>query len=109
MNKTTWKISETHPRLAQKVEEDLRKVMDPELGMNVIELGLIREIIIKNLQAHVTMIFTSPFCPYAPRLLAACRSQVEQTLTMPTRVSIGTEAWDRTFMEEEDTADWSLY
>ncbi|RLD10535.1 MAG: hypothetical protein DRI56_02495 [Chloroflexota bacterium] len=109
MNKTTWKITETHPRLAQKVEDCLRKVMDPELGMNVIELGLIREVIIEGVQAHVTMIFTSPFCPYAPRLLAACRTQVEQTLTMPTRISVGKEVWDRTFMEEDDAADWGLY
>ncbi|MBS1249485.1 MAG: hypothetical protein MAG431_01065 [Chloroflexi bacterium] len=108
MKKTTWALEETHPHLAQRVEEDLRKVMDPELGMSVIQLGLIREIEIEDAQAHVTMIFTTPFCPYAPRLLADCRAQVEGTLNMPTRISVGKEVWDRTFMEEE-AADWGLY
>ena len=108
MKTSTWKIEETHPRLAKKVEEDLRTVMDPELGMNVIELGLIREIEIEDAQVYVTMIFTTPFCPYAPRLLADCRSQIEKTLNIPTRITMGREVWDRTFMEE-DAADWGLY
>ncbi|MEA2008294.1 MAG: iron-sulfur cluster assembly protein [Chloroflexota bacterium] len=108
MKNTNWKIDETHPQLAQRVQEDLRTIMDPELGMNVIELGLIREVKIEDAQSHVTMIFTSPFCPYAPRLLASCRGQVEKTLNMDTKISIGREIWDRTFMEEDD-ADWGLY
>lgn len=108
MEENIWELQETHPRLAERVEEDLRKVMDPELGMSVIELGLIREIKIEDAQVHVTMIFTTPFCPYAPRLMADCRAQVEETLNMSTKISIGKEIWNRTFMEEEAT-DWGLY
>ncbi|MCZ7671967.1 MAG: iron-sulfur cluster assembly protein [Chloroflexi bacterium] len=47
--------------------ESLRSVIDPEIGLNVVELGLIREV---NLDeeadfAKITMILTTPFCPMA--------------------------------------------
>jgi metal-sulfur cluster biosynthetic enzyme len=51
------------------VREALRAVVDPEIGMNIIELGLIRNIEVGDDQAHITMIMTTPFCPYAPQLL----------------------------------------
>ncbi|HRF94432.1 MAG TPA: iron-sulfur cluster assembly protein, partial [Aggregatilineales bacterium] len=49
--------------------EALRSVIDPEIGMNIIELGLIRHTDIQPDRANITMIMTTPFCPYAPQLL----------------------------------------
>lgn len=108
MNKPTWNIDETHPELSRKVREDLREVMDPELGMNIIELGLVRNMDIEDNEALVTMILTTPFCPYAPQLLEACRKRAEESLGMTTLIEMGTEVWDYSFMEEEDV-DWGLY
>ncbi len=105
---TSWSIEESHPELADLLYVELQQVMDPELGMSIIELGLVRDIILKDKGAHVTMILTTPFCPYGPRLLEACRSQVEKTLNMPTTIEMGTEVWDRSFMEE-DALDWGLF
>lgn len=46
--------------------EELRKVYDPEIPINVVDLGLIREIELKaDGSADVTMTLTSPFCPVA--------------------------------------------
>ncbi|MBP6298250.1 MAG: DUF59 domain-containing protein, partial [Anaerolineae bacterium] len=59
------------------LREALRVVVDPEIGMNIIELGLIRDIDIQPDRGHVTMIMTTPFCPYAPQLLEKTR-QVSQ-------------------------------
>ena len=39
-----WTIESTHPELAEAAENALREVIDPEIGMNVIELGLVREV-----------------------------------------------------------------
>ena len=47
----------------------LRTVIDPEIGMNIIELGLVRGVEFDDERAHVNMIMTTPFCPYAPQLL----------------------------------------
>ncbi len=43
----------------------LRSVVDPEIGMNVVELALIRQIILGPDSTEVKMILTTPFCPYA--------------------------------------------
>ena len=43
----------------------LRAVVDPEIGMNVVELALIKQIILGPDSTEVKMILTTPFCPYA--------------------------------------------
>ncbi len=42
----------------------LRAVVDPEIGMNVVELALIRQVILGPGQTEIKMILTTPFCPY---------------------------------------------
>lgn len=47
----------------------LRSVVDPEIGMNVVELALIRQVLVGETESEVKMILTTPFCPYAARCL----------------------------------------
>src|ERR1035437_3661936 len=47
------------------VLDALRSVVDPELGMDVVELALIRQIIIGTEASEIKMVLTTPFCPYA--------------------------------------------
>ncbi len=49
--------------LAGKVEEHLLDVIDPELGINVIDLGLVYDIWIEDKTAVLNMTLTSPACP----------------------------------------------
>jgi len=50
--------------------ESLKKVNDPELGIDVWTLGLIYDIILKEKnKIHIKMTFTSPMCPYGPILV----------------------------------------
>jgi len=97
------------PSREDQVREALRAVVDPELGLNVIELGLIRQIDIEPGSAHLVMILTTPFCPYAPALLEQTRAVVQQTLGVPTTIEMGREMWDPSFMEDGALADWGLF
>ena len=45
------------------VRSALENVMDPEIGLSVIDLGLIREIHFLPELTHVRMMLTTPFCP----------------------------------------------
>lgn len=108
MSKVSWKIEETHPEKADKLYDDLQEVMDPELGMDIIKLGLVREVEIEDEGANVTMIMTTPFCPYAPQLLESCRTKTEESLQLPTEIEVGDEVWNRSFMEDDDD-DWGLF
>ncbi|MBL8134330.1 MAG: DUF59 domain-containing protein, partial [Anaerolineae bacterium] len=60
------------------LREALRTVVDPEINMNVIELGLIRDVELGDTTCHIVMIMTTPFCPYAPALLEQTRRTAQE-------------------------------
>jgi metal-sulfur cluster biosynthetic enzyme len=91
------------------VHAALRTVVDPEIGMNVIELGLIRDVQISDDRAHLVMIMTTPFCPYAPQLLEQTRRTAQDFLGVPTTIEMGMEMWDPSMMEEGAASDWGLF
>jgi len=66
--------------LKNKIVESIKKVYDPEIPVDVYELGLIYDIIIKKGNVEVIMTLTSPFCPVAgslPKEVAARVAEVE--------------------------------
>lgn len=92
-----------------KLMSDLREVVDPELGLNVVELGLIRDVKLEDSSAHITMILTTPFCPYAPALINQVKMTAQDSLGIPATVEMGTEMWDPSMMEEGAGGDWGLF
>ncbi|MBL8166202.1 MAG: DUF59 domain-containing protein [Anaerolineae bacterium] len=87
----------------------LREVVDPEIGMNIVELGLVRKTEIFDDRSHITMIMTTPFCPYAPQLLEQTRRAAQNYLRRPTTIEMGLEMWDPSMMEEGAADDWGLF
>ena len=66
--------------LKEKIVESIKKVYDPEIPVNIYELGLIYDIKIDKGDVEVSMTLTSPFCPVAgsmPKEVAARVSEVE--------------------------------
>lgn len=54
--------------LKEKVIEEIKKIYDPEIPVNIYELGLIYNIEIKDDKAVIEMTLTSPNCPVAESL-----------------------------------------
>ena len=55
---------------ADQVKLALRKVKDPELGLNIVDLGLVYEITVNaSNDIHVDMTLTSPGCPAGPQIM----------------------------------------
>ncbi|MEK7673559.1 MAG: metal-sulfur cluster assembly factor [Patescibacteria group bacterium] len=48
---------------------ELNKVIDPELNLGIVDLGLIYDVQIKNKDATVYMTLTSPACPVGPTII----------------------------------------
>jgi metal-sulfur cluster biosynthetic enzyme len=107
--KTIWQADSTDPEKAGTLRESLKEVVDPEIGLNIIELGLVRDVVIEDNKATVTMILTTPFCPYGPALLDVSRQKAEKALQRPTTIEMGMEMWDFSMMEEGAGAAWGLY
>lgn len=62
--------------LPDQVRDVLRTVVDPELHINIIDLGLVYDVEVHGPVVDVKMTLTSPGCPYGPYLL----HQVKDTL-----------------------------
>jgi len=60
------------------VEEALTNVIDPELGLDFVELGLIYEIEIDGEEVYVTFTLTSPGCPIGPQVSEQIREYVAE-------------------------------
>ncbi len=108
-NKPVWEIESTNPELVQPLTTALSEVMDPEIGLNVLQLGLVRNVAVVNGEAKIVMIMTTPFCPYGPALLETTRQQAEAGLKMPTSIELSYEPWDPSMMDEEARMDWGFY
>ena len=52
----------------EDVQDALTNVIDPELGLDFVELGLIYEIEIDEGRVHVTFTLTAPGCPIGPEV-----------------------------------------
>jgi metal-sulfur cluster biosynthetic enzyme len=63
-----------------QVREALKEVMDPELNMGIIELGLVYDVLCDGNAGEdvtVVMTLTSPMCPVGPMFTQAVQSKVE--------------------------------
>ena len=83
-----------------ELRESLRAVVDPEIGMNIVELGLVRQIDIQDESAHVMMIMTTPFCPYGGWMIQQVKEAAERTLNKSVKVTVLPDLWDFNYMED---------
>jgi metal-sulfur cluster biosynthetic enzyme len=72
----------------------LRAVVDPEIGMNVVELALIKQIILGTDSTEIKMIHTTPFCPYAGSMIQQVKDQAESVVEHDVKVTLLAERWD---------------
>jgi metal-sulfur cluster biosynthetic enzyme len=104
-----WTIHTTHPERVKMAREKLSEVVDPEIGMTIIQLGLIRDVSIENDIAHVKMILTTPFCPYGPAMIEMTKAKATEGLNMPVTIEMSMDMWDFSMMEDPSALDWGMY
>jgi len=79
----------------------LETVMDPEIVLIVSELGLIREHLFRDPpKTLVRMMLTTPFCPYAPQMIADVKQAVTSVVPQECEVEIMPDAWSPDLMAD---------
>jgi metal-sulfur cluster biosynthetic enzyme len=108
-NRPIWEAESTHPEIAAKLHEAFSQIFDPEIGLNIIQLGLIRNVKVTDEDVQIMMILTTPFCPYGPSMIETIRVSAVEAIDKPVYLSLGNEVWDFSMMEEGLGQDWGLY
>ena len=60
----------------EQIVEAIKKVVDPELGIDIYTLGLIYKITPDSEKQIITMTLTSPMCPYGPQVISDVKQKV---------------------------------
>ncbi len=88
------------------VRQALRDVQDPEIGINIVDLGLIRGIELdpEAGRVDVRMTLTSPMCPMAPEILEAAKFTLDRLPGVATATVelVWKPAWDPRVDATED-------
>lgn len=63
---------------SEDVRTVMRRVKDPELNLNIVDLGLVYEIeVSEGKDVHVEMTLTSPGCPSGPEIMSEAQRVIE--------------------------------
>ena len=89
----------------------LKEVYDPEIPVNIYDLGLIYELTVsKTHEVFILMTFTAPNCPMADQVLAEVRESVEAVpgITKCNIEMTFEPAWDKSMLSEEARIELGL-
>lgn len=92
------------------VNEALKEVYDPELHYNIVDLGLVYDVDVKDGDVHVLMTLTTPACPVGPMII----EQIQEMLgIMPGVKDVDVEItfdpmWSPDLMSDEAKSDLGL-
>ena len=86
------------------IRDALRHVIDPEIGVNIVDLGLVYRIEVEGARARIAMTMTSPTCPLADYLKDLATSAIRRHVPDVVDVDINLEwepPWDPDMMSNE--------
>jgi metal-sulfur cluster biosynthetic enzyme len=86
------------------IREALRQVLDPEIGVNIVDLGLVYRIEVDGGRVRIAMTMTSPACPLADYLKDLVTSAIHDRVPDVADVDIVVEwepPWDPDMMSDE--------
>lgn len=74
---TTESVSSEGAITADLVKLALRRVKDPEVNLNIVDMGLIYDVRIEGNDVHVDMSLTTPACPSGPEIMKDAEDQLK--------------------------------
>ena len=96
--------------LKEKVIAEIKKIYDPEIPVNIYELGLIYDISIKDKDVSVKMTLTTPNCPVAeslPKEVKDSRMEIKEVKKVDLDL-VWEPPWDKSMMSEAAKLELNL-
>ena len=96
--------------LREKIIAEIRKIYDPEIPVNIYELGLIYDVKVKDDKAKIIMTLTTPNCPVAeslPKEVKDSAMQVEGIEKVDLDL-VFEPPWDKSMMSEAAKLELNL-
>ena len=93
-----------------KIIEEISKIYDPEIPVNIYDLGLIYNIKVEGRKAEIKMTLTTPNCPVAeslPKEVKASAMQVEEIDDVDLEL-VWDPPWDKSMMSEAAKLELNL-
>ena len=97
--------------IKNKVIEEIKKIYDPEIPVNIYELGLIYDVFVnENFDVKIIMTLTTPNCPVAETLPREVEEKVESISSVKSaKVEITFDPpWNKDLMSEEAKLELGL-
>lgn len=101
MNTTRLKLDRTDEEL--EIRDALRCVIDPEVGVNIVDLGLLYGIELSSDKLKIEITMTSPACPMGQLIMDEVQAVAEESVPegVPVEVALVWEpAWEPAMMSE---------
>ena len=111
VEETTQELKEIKMRLERDIIMALRQVYDPEIPVNVYDLGLIYEIRVDDdHNVYIQMTLTAPNCPMADYVVDQVKTAVDDVPgVVSTKIDLVFEpVWDKSRMSEEALIELGL-
>ena len=96
--------------LREKIIAEIKKIYDPEIPVNIYELGLIYDISIKKKNVNVKMTLTTPNCPVAeslPKEVKDCILEIKEVENVELDL-VWDPPWNKSMMSEAAKLELNL-
>ena len=95
----------------ESVYEAIKEIIDPEIGINIVDMGLIYEVDIDDTKVDITMTLTSPGCPAGGQIVNGTQ-HVTQQMEGVEEVNVNvvwTPRWTPELMSEEAKDELGIF
>ncbi len=101
------------PLTEENVKQSLKQVDDPELGINIVDLGLVYETrVVDDKEVQIVMTLTTPFCPIGPSVKQQITQILKRDLEGVEKVDVQftfNPPWDKDMMSEDAKNELGIF
>ncbi|WGH26037.1 MAG: iron-sulfur cluster assembly protein [Candidatus Shikimatogenerans bostrichidophilus] len=98
--------------IKKKIISILKKIYDPEININIYDLGLIYKINIKKKKIFILMTFTSPNCPLSNNIINKIKNKIKKKIKNIDNIYIKitfNPLWNKNMMNNKAKLELGLY